>query len=95
MKMIGLVVGATRQRLTSGQVVLEYFLLFAVIIVLTLVGLTTLDDDAATSLQGFFQSAAEKMATPDVEGGWTGDPGPGEPDPGGPPPDDPGIPVPF
>lgn len=49
-------------RAARGQIVLEYFIIFAVVAALTLVALTTFDDDVRTSLEHFFTAAADKMA---------------------------------
>lgn len=45
-----------------GQVVAEYFILFAVVAVLTLIGFTAFDDDIKTSLEGFVNAAANAIA---------------------------------
>ena len=45
-----------------GQVVAEYFILFAVVAMLTLVGFTAFDDDIKRSLEGFLDAAAAKIA---------------------------------
>ncbi len=47
-----------------GQVVLEYFILFTVVALLTVIGLTRVDDDVRDSLQGFFDSATHRIAQP-------------------------------
>ena len=52
----------TQRQRTSGQVVLEYFILFAVVALLTLVTLSRFDDDVRQSVTGFFATAANKMA---------------------------------
>ena len=54
----------TRRQWESGQVVLEYFILFTVIALLTIVGLAnvTLDSQARNSLTSFFNTAAAKVA---------------------------------
>ena len=46
----------------GGQVVMEYFILFAVVGLLTLIGLTTFDDDIKTNLERFVNAAAAKIA---------------------------------
>lgn len=45
-----------------GQVVAEYFILFAVVALLTLIGFTAFDDDVKTSLEGFVNAAANAIA---------------------------------
>ena len=52
------------QRLSAfkGQVTLEYFMLFAVVAILTLIGFTSFDQGIRTSLQGFVNAAAAKLA---------------------------------
>ena len=45
-----------------GQVVAEYFILFAIVALLTLVGFTRFDDDLKTSLERFVNAAAAKIA---------------------------------
>jgi len=45
-----------------AQVTLEYFILFAVVALVTVIGLTTFDDDIRTSLEGFVNAAANKIA---------------------------------
>jgi len=51
-----------RRRSSTAQVTLEYFILFAVIALVTLVSLTDFDDRAIAALTGFFQGAANQMA---------------------------------
>lgn len=51
-------------RLRSGQVTLEYLLLFAVIIVLTLLGVSTFDNDVRTSMETFVEGVSKTMSTP-------------------------------
>ena len=46
----------------KGQVTIEYFILFAVVALLTLAGLTTVDDQVRTRLQEFFRKAANDIA---------------------------------
>ena len=46
----------------GGQVVVEYFILFAVVALLTLIGFTTFDDDVKRSLEGFVDAAANAIA---------------------------------
>ena len=73
-----------------GQVMVEYFLLFAVVVLVTLISLTTLDNDVATTLENLFTDTASKMPMDDGGPSLSGvDPGP-VPDPGpdpGPDPD--------
>jgi|GEM_PF-5160422 len=45
-----------------GQVTIEYFILFAVVALLTLAGLTTVDDQVRTRLETFFRAAANDIA---------------------------------
>ena len=40
-----------------GQVTIEYFLLFAVIIIITLLGLTSFDEDIQSKMKQGFQNA--------------------------------------
>ncbi len=47
---------------SCGQVTIEYFILFAVVALLTLAGLTTVDDQVRTGLQNFFRAAANDIA---------------------------------
>ena len=60
-----------------GQATLEYFILFAVIALATVVGLgTTFHTDIKTALQGMVDVAARKIAEPDGNaGGWPVDGG--------------------
>ena len=46
-----------------GQVTLEYFVLFAVIGLLTVLSLTQFDEQVTGTLQGLFRSAAHCVAT--------------------------------
>ena len=46
----------------EGQVTIEYFILFAVVALLTLAGLTTVDDQVRTRLERFFRAAANDIA---------------------------------
>ncbi|MBI3319023.1 MAG: hypothetical protein HYZ89_00320 [Candidatus Omnitrophica bacterium] len=46
----------------DGQVTIEYFILFAVMAMLTIVGLTSFQGGIKTSFQGFVNAAAEKLA---------------------------------
>ena len=46
----------------KGQVVLEYFILFAVVAALTLIGMTTFDDHVKAALERFVGAAAVQMA---------------------------------
>lgn len=70
-----------RQR---GQVTIEYFLLLAVIVLVTLIGLTTVDNDVSATFQNLFTDVVEKMPLDD---GFTTDGGgpPMPPEPPGPP----------
>lgn len=47
---------------TSGQITLEYLILFAVIAAVTLISMTKFDNQVATSLQGFFTKAANAIS---------------------------------
>ncbi len=49
----------------SAQVTLEFFILFAVVAVATIVGLTSFDDDVASSLRGVVSAASAKMSACD------------------------------
>lgn len=44
-----------------GQVVLEYLLLFAAVALVTVLGMTSFDNDIRTNLQGFFHAAANDI----------------------------------
>jgi len=46
----------------QGQVTVEYFILFAIVAVLTLIGLSTFDNNVENSVQEFFDAAAAKIA---------------------------------
>ena len=61
----------------AGQATLEYFILFAVIALATVIGLgTTFHTDIKTSVQDMVGVAAQKIAGPDGNtGGWPGDGG--------------------
>ena len=48
-----------------GQVTLEYFLLFLVVALVTLVSLATLDNDVATTFENLFTETAAKMPLDD------------------------------
>ena len=48
-----------------GQVTLEYFLLFVVVALVTLVSLAALDNDVATTFENVFTDAAGKMPLDD------------------------------
>ena len=50
---------------THGQVTLEYFLLFVVVALVTLVSLATLDNDVVTTFENLFTSTAAKMPLDD------------------------------
>ena len=67
----------------KGQGVLEYFILFAAVGMLTLVGLTNLDDRATGAIDGWFQQATGSINGIQVAEQPT-NPGPGP----GPGPDD-------
>lgn len=58
---------AKRLRLARdrGQVTLEYFLLFLVVALVTLVSLTTFHKDVATTFENLFTKAASKMPLDD------------------------------
>ena len=46
----------------AGQITIEYFVLFVVVALLTLAGLTTVDDQVRTRLETFFRAAANDIA---------------------------------
>ena len=46
---------------SKGQVVVEYFILFTVVSLLTLIGFTTFHNDLKKSLVGFVDAAAAKI----------------------------------
>ena len=69
----------------AGQITIEYFLLLAAIIVMTLVGVSTFHTDIAATFQKLFSSAAQHMPMDDG--------GPASPDVGD-TPTDPGDPTP-
>ena len=48
--------------LRQGQVTIEYFILFVIVAMLTLIGFTSLNGDIRTSLKGFVNAAAAKIA---------------------------------
>jgi len=48
----------------KGQIVLEYFLIFALVALLTIVGLTTYHQQVADAWKNFFTAAAQKMVAP-------------------------------
>lgn len=52
----------TNMLLRKGQVVIEYFILFAAIAVITIVSLTQFDDEIKNTVQGFFNAAANDIA---------------------------------
>jgi len=66
-----------------GQIVLEYFVLFAVLALLTLASVRVFGGNIKTSLTDFFSAAAEKVATSEVPqvGGGNGGGGPRPPRP--------------
>lgn len=47
--------------MTHGQVTLEYFIIFAAIVGLTALALTTFDDDIKEAFEGFVMGAAEEI----------------------------------
>lgn len=47
-----------------GQVILEYFIIFAAIAVVTLIGVALFDDQIQSTLESFVGDAANNMATP-------------------------------
>ena len=47
-----------------GQVVLEYFLIFAMVAILTIIGLTNFHEQVADAWKSFFNAAARKMVQP-------------------------------
>ena len=51
-----------------GQIVVEYFILFAAVALVTMIGLTRFDDDVKAALANFFQTAADKV-TSEAPGG--------------------------
>jgi len=46
----------------SGQVTLEYFIIFAAVAAVTIVGLTAFGSNIRTALGGFFNAAATRIA---------------------------------
>ena len=46
----------------AGQIVLEYLILFSVVLALTLVSVTRFDDNIRATLQEFLNAAAIKIA---------------------------------
>ena len=46
----------------AGQVTLEFFILFAVVALLTVIGLTTFNVDIRTALEELFNAAAREIA---------------------------------
>lgn len=55
-------VDGSRQSNSRGQVVIEYFILFAVVALACVVTLTTFDDGWRSTLQGFVGRAAEYVS---------------------------------
>lgn len=49
-------------RSKTGQVTLEFFILFAVVALVTVIGLTAFHVDIRKVLEGFFNAAANRMA---------------------------------
>lgn len=46
----------------SGQITLEYFIIFAAVAAVTILGLTGFGSNIRTTLEGFFNAAASKIA---------------------------------
>ena len=46
---------------SNGQILLEYFVLFAVVAMLTIIGLTRFDDEIRASLNRFIQAATNAL----------------------------------
>lgn len=65
----------------AGQVTIEYFLLFAAVILITLIGLTTVDNDLAGTFETLFSTAASKIVGEETflpaDGGGNGNGGGG------------------
>ena len=53
-----------RDRLQAqrGQVVLEYFVIFTLLAMVTLIGLTRFDDDIKANLEGYFRAAVASLS---------------------------------
>lgn len=49
----------------QGQVTIEYFLLLAAIVLVTLIGLTMVDNDVATTFKNLFTDVVGKMPLDD------------------------------
>ena len=49
-----------------GQVTIEYFLLFAAIGLVSVIGLTQFDEQVVGTVQGFFRSATRCVSTTDT-----------------------------
>lgn len=62
------VVQARRSLRRGGQATLEYFLLFAAVAALTIVGLTRFDEDVRATFEDLFQAAARKIAPMRTDG---------------------------
>ncbi len=45
----------------NGQVTIEYFILFAIVALLTVAGISTFDDDVRQTFQHFFGSMAHEI----------------------------------
>lgn len=57
----------------AGQVTIEYFIIFAVLALVTVIGLgTTFHKNVQQSLEDFFTKAADTVATPNADGGASG-----------------------
>ncbi len=52
--------------LRMGQVVIEYFVIFALVAMLTVISLTKWDDDVIALIQRFVGQGAEKVAGPNT-----------------------------
>ena len=73
-----------RQPNRNGQVTIEYFLILAAVVLVTLVSLATLDNDVATTFENLFGQFAAGVA----DDGGAGPPPPDEFPPEPPPPPD-------
>ena len=72
-----------------GQVTIEYFLLLAAIVLVTLIGLTTVDNDVSTTFQNLFTDVVGKLPLDDgADAGVVPPPEPPEPFP---PPEPPSL----
>ena len=61
---IGVLARRVGRRSARGQAALEYVLLFAAVAAVTLISVTAFDNDVRTTLEGFFNAAANQMALP-------------------------------